>query len=143
MVARVRGSVVPVAARRLLVVLGALCAVACWLPAASLAQLSFSAPAAIDHNGQQFLAGVACPSATQCTAVDLSGQQVTFNPASPGTPTPTTIDTTSLAGVACPSATQCTAVDAIGRQVTFNPASPGTPTPTTNERPRPKTGTPW
>jgi hypothetical protein len=75
---------------------------------------------------------VACPSATQCTAVDNPGQQVTFDPASPGTPTPTTIDTGhSLAGVVCPSATQCIAVDNTGRQVTFDPASPGTPTLTT------------
>ena len=133
MIARVRGSVVPVAVRRALVVLVALCAVACWLPAASLAQLSWSTPAAIDKNGhgQQSLSGVACPSATQCTAVDQSGQQVTFNPASPGTPTPTAIDVHNLDGVACPTATQCTAVDVSGRQVTFNPASPGTPTPTT------------
>jgi hypothetical protein len=50
--------------RRLLVVLAALCAVACWLPAASLAQLSWSRPAAIDDNGHQSLGGVACPSAT-------------------------------------------------------------------------------
>jgi len=35
---------------------------------------------------------VACPSVSQCTAVGDSGQQVTFNPTAPGTPTPTTID---------------------------------------------------
>jgi hypothetical protein len=74
---------------------------------------------------------VACPTATQCTAVNNDAQQVTFDPANPGTPTPTTIDTSNgLDGVACPSATQCTAVDGIGQQVTFDPASPGTPTPT-------------
>ena len=133
MIMRVRRSGVPVAVRRALLVLGALCAVACWLPAASLAQLSWSTPAAIDNNGhgQQSLSGVACPSATRCTAVDQSGQQVTFNPASPGTPAPTAIDVHNLDGVACPTATQCTAVDVSGRQVTFDPASPGTPTPTT------------
>jgi hypothetical protein len=130
MIARASGCVVPVAVRRLLVVLAALCGVACWLPAASLAQLSWSKPAAVDNNGHQSLAGVACPSATQCTAIDFSGQQVTFDPASPGTPTPTTIDTNGLNGVACPSATQCTAVDNTGQQLTFDPASPGTPTPT-------------
>src|ERR1017187_5742336 len=105
MVARGGGCVVPVAVRRLLVALVALCGVACWLPAASLAQLSWSTPAAIDHNAQQALDGVACPSATQCTAVDNSGQQVTFNAASPGTPTPTAIDTHTLNGLACPTAT--------------------------------------
>ena len=61
------------------------------------------------------LNGVACPSATQCTAIDNTGHQVTFDPASPGTPTPTTIDGGNLLiGVACPSATQCTAVDYTG-----------------------------
>src|ERR1700733_1520302 len=89
---------------RLLVVLAALCAVACWLPAASLAQLSWSKPAAIDDNGHQALGGLACPSATQCTAFDFSGQQVTFDPSSPGTPTPTPVDANGLGGVACPSA---------------------------------------
>ncbi|MDQ6804281.1 MAG: hypothetical protein M3065_04810 [Actinomycetota bacterium] len=75
--------------------------------------------------------GVACPSATQCTAVDNVGQQVTFNPTAPGTPTPTTIDATNvLNAVACPSPTQCTAVDNGGREVTFSPTAPGTPTPT-------------
>ncbi|HTW20299.1 MAG TPA: hypothetical protein VME70_08825, partial [Mycobacteriales bacterium] len=78
--------------------------------------------------------GVACPSATQCTAIDVAGRQVTFDPASPGTPTPTptTIDTGhDLIGVACASATRCIAVDGDGRQVTFDPASPGAPTLTT------------
>ena len=132
MIARVRGCVVPVAVRRLLVMLVALCGVACWLPAASFAQLSWSQPAAIDDNGHQLLEGVACPSAAQCTAVDQYGQQVTFDPTCPGTPTPTTIDTDhGLHGVACPSTTQCTAVDDGGHQVTFDPACPGTPTPTT------------
>src|ERR1700735_4496024 len=115
MIARARGCALPVAVRRLLVVLVALCAVACWLPAASLAQLSWSKPAAIDHNGHQGLGSVACPSAAQCTALDFSGQQVTFDPASPGTPTPTAIDSDGLSGVACPSATQCTAIDFVGQ----------------------------
>ena len=87
-------------------------------------------PTTIDTTRQ--LAAVACPSSTQCTAIDNNGQQVTFDPTSPGTPTPTAIDTGhSLAAVACPSSTQCTAVDVTGQQVTFDPANPGTPTPTT------------
>ncbi|HEV3321387.1 MAG TPA: hypothetical protein VG147_04250 [Solirubrobacteraceae bacterium] len=83
------------------------------------------------------LVGVACPSASQCTAVNAAGQEVTFNPASPGTPTPITIDSLltttydSLTSIACPSVGQCAAIDAAGQEVTFNPASPGTLTPTT------------
>ena len=103
------------------------------LPQAASAALSWSGPTKID--GTNVLAGVACPSTSQCTAVDDVGQQVTFDPASPGTRTPTAIDhnsegTLDLSGVACPATSQCTAVDSYGFQVTFDPISPGTPTPT-------------
>ena len=50
-------------------------------------------PTTIDSTN--YLDGVACPSTSQCTAVDGDGQQVTFDPTSPGTPTPTTIDSTN------------------------------------------------
>lgn len=87
-------------------------------------QIDSGAPAG---NG---LDSVACPSISQCTAVDGRGAEVTFNPASPGTPTPVVIDPgAKLADVACPSASQCTAVDFSGAEVTFNPTAPGTPTP--------------
>ena len=55
------------------------------------------------------LVSVACPAQDQCTAVELSGQEITFNPAAPRV-------TTAYSGprypygVACPSATQCTVV---------------------------------
>jgi hypothetical protein len=72
---------------------------------------------------------VACPSAKQCTAVDNQGQQVTFDPSSPGDPTPTSIDPGNAPdGIACPSTTQCAAVDNEGQLVTFDPNSPGSPT---------------
>lgn len=74
------------------------------------------------------LSAVACPSVWQCTAVDNGGREVTFNPTTPDTPSPTTIDgSQSLPAVACPSTSQCTAVDNGGREVTFNPTAPGTP----------------
>jgi len=62
------------------------------VPAPAQASLSFSAPSTVDRNAANRLRAVACPSASQCTAVDETGQQVTFNPASPGSPTPTAID---------------------------------------------------
>ena len=78
--------------------------------------------------------GLACPSVSQCTAIDdgtvgdYSGREMTFNPTAPGTPTQTTIDPgTYPENLACPSASQCTAVDNAGRQVTFNPTAPGDP----------------
>lgn len=47
------------------------------LPAPARAALSWSAPVTIDSNAPDVLYGVACPSASQCTAVDVSGQEVT------------------------------------------------------------------
>src|SRR5690349_315983 len=81
------------------------------LPAAATAALSWSAPAAVDANGAQPLTGIACPSSTQCVAVDSSGQEVSFNPGSPGAPAPHSVDATggALTSVACSSGTQCTA----------------------------------
>ena len=66
----------------------------------------------------------------ECTAVDEDGNEVTFDPISPGNPTPTSIDDNGLFAVACPSPSQCTAVDDRGDQVTFDPSSPGSPTGT-------------
>jgi hypothetical protein len=68
---------------------------------------------------------VACPATTQCTAVDDSGGEVTFDPTS-ATPnsTPHTVDSgEDLHALACPSNTQCTAVDGSGGEVTFDPTS--------------------
>jgi hypothetical protein len=102
--------------------------------AASAASLSWSPARVLDPTGTFIgdIASVACPSASQCTAVDEYGQEVTYNPAAPGTPAPATIDPgNGLVAVACPSTAQCTAVDYVGNQVTFNPTAPGTATPTT------------
>ena len=60
---------------------------------------------------------MACTSLNQCTAVDQSGEEVTFNPDNAGTPTPSTIATlNALSAVTCPSASQCTAVDSDGQE---------------------------
>ena len=78
------------------------------------------------------LNAIACPLPSQCTAVDDGGRALTFDPASPGTATPVTIDEGSgqpgsarLLSIACPSADQCTAGDGGGAVVTFDPMSPG------------------
>jgi hypothetical protein len=80
--------------------------------------------------GSETLArAVACPSTSQCTAVDTQGQQVTFDPTEPGHPIATTIDLDdALAGVACPTSSQCTAVDNEGKLVTFDPVEPASAT---------------
>jgi hypothetical protein len=54
------------------------------LPATASAELTWSGPIALDHNGATSLIAVACATTTQCTAVDQIGQQVTFSPASGG-----------------------------------------------------------
>ncbi len=68
------------------------------------------------------------------TEVDAAGNEVTFDPQAPGTPTPVTIEADVLGFVACPSATQCTAIDNQGnyaqrgaQEITFNPQSPTSP----------------
>ena len=84
-------------------------------------------PTVIDSAGVP--TGVSCPASDQCTAVDTSGDAVTFNPGSPTGATPVGIDgTATLTGLACPTVTQCTAVDVHGVAVTFAPGSSTTPT---------------
>jgi hypothetical protein len=78
--------------------------------------------------------GVACASTSQCTGVG-EGSEVTFNPTSPGTPTPVSFASISGfggfdGGVACPTATQCTGAGGTD-EVTFNPASPASPSSAT------------
>jgi hypothetical protein len=81
---------------------------------------------------------VVCPSASACVALDDVNQVVTFDPSSPGTPTPVTLDMSvdfprpcddgGCPGVlACPSTVQCTLVDRAGGEVTFDPTNPGNP----------------
>ncbi len=90
---------------------------------ASAAGLTWSGPLTVDRSGATPLDAVACPASTQCTAVDPSGQEVTFDPTGPGHPTAATIDLVGagLRSVSCPTAAQCTAVDGEGHEVTFDP----------------------
>jgi hypothetical protein len=111
-------------------VVGAGALLALMLAPAAHAQLSWSGPTALVAGNK--LGWVACPSVSQCTAIDnANGSEVTFDPANPGTPTPRVIDGGPgiLNGLACPSTSECVAADNGGREVTFNPANPGTPTP--------------
>jgi hypothetical protein len=90
--------------------------------ASASASLSWSRPQPVDPQAAGIaLNRVACPTTTQCTAVDGRGQEVTFNPQSPQNPTVVVISSHTLSGLSCPSSTQCTAVDIAGQEVTFNP----------------------
>jgi len=87
------------------------------------------APVSLNHHRGVDLASIACPLERQCTAVGAHGLAVTFDPVSPGSPTPTTIDRRgALESVFCPSTSQCTAVDDQGWEITFDPANPRTRT---------------
>jgi hypothetical protein len=74
------------------------------------------------------LQAIACPEPTECTAVDQTGAEVSFNPAAPGQPISVALASGGEGnGVACPSPTQCIVV-AGGSVFTFEPRTPGTPT---------------
>jgi hypothetical protein len=75
------------------------------------------------------LTAVACPTATQCTAVDIAGHAITFDPTAPAGASTSTISR-ALGAIACPSAAQCTAVGIVGQAVTFDPVSPAGATST-------------
>ena len=80
---------------------------------------------ALDTGGVLAPVAVSCPSATQCTAIDTIGREVTFAPASGATTSvPRIVDDGSRPqALACPSVTECIAVDSDGREVTFDPTS--------------------
>ena len=97
------------------------------------ATLSWSAPIAIDEAGSPGVTDVACPSASQCTVVDGTGQEVTFDPGAAGSRTTVAVlPGAGQSSIACPSVSQCTAVggspDGSGREVTFDPRPPASTT---------------
>lgn len=56
------------------------------------------------------LTGVSCPSARRCTAIDVHGREVTFNPRRAHHPHLGKIAHRRLLGIACPSRTRCVAL---------------------------------
>ena len=72
-------------------------------------------PVMIGSTHENFLAGVACPSNSQCTAIDFRGHEVTFDPTSPGAPPSITIDSNAgLSAVACPSSVNAPRLTILG-----------------------------
>jgi hypothetical protein len=83
------------------------------------------------EQGENFgLVAVTCVSTSQCTAVSQT-REWTFDPADPGSPAPTTIDTAAgfARAVTCVSIAQCTAVDESGHETTFDPQTGATAGP--------------
>ena len=99
-------------------------------PGAAIAALSWSPSASVDTGNS--LGGVACPSAAVCVAVDSIGQEVRFDPASPGTATSAPIDGgVDLTSVACWLTSACAAIGNNGDEVSFDPGTPSSATRTT------------
>jgi len=96
--------------------------------ASASAELIWAGPVAHDDLGlgPQHYGAVACARTSQCTAVDETGGEVTFDPRTSGVVTAAAIDsgTQAVYALACPTSTQCTAVDLNGRAATFNPRHP-------------------
>jgi hypothetical protein len=84
---------------------------------------------AIGVNSYDYINGLyalACPSVSQCTALDALGDEVTFNPRSPGHPKHVTIDgQDKLSGLACPTVNLCVAVDDTGNALQGDPQRTG------------------
>lgn len=85
---------------------------------------SLISDAAVVPAEPSFGAFLSCASAAQCVAVGPSGEEVTFDPVSPGSPSAVKLAEEGWQGVACPSSSQCTAVGLNGLEDTFNPAAP-------------------
>ncbi|HEY2654764.1 MAG TPA: hypothetical protein VGI55_03185 [Solirubrobacteraceae bacterium] len=97
-------------------------------PPIASARLAWKGPLAHDSAGPgpTHYAGVACALVSQCTAVDETGDEVTFDPRSGAVLSVATVDPGAQAvyALACPSDTECTAVDLAGNAVTFDPRLP-------------------
>ncbi|HEX4344378.1 MAG TPA: hypothetical protein VHZ31_02335 [Solirubrobacteraceae bacterium] len=88
---------------------------------------SSGVPTPVTVDTGAYLISMACPSATQCTAIDEhdGGREITFNPTAVGAPSPAVVAPEEiLLDIACPSTSQCTAIDWSGEEVTFDPTSP-------------------
>ncbi len=98
-------------------------------------------------NSSNHLFDVQCPSPTQCTAAGFGttvgtgngpGQGAivaTFNPAAPGSPTPSPIDSAQQTGIACPLTSECTIIDSQGRELHVQPGGAGHPHAGRHQRP--------
>jgi hypothetical protein len=87
---------------------------------------------------QTYYVSLACSSATHCTAMDASGQEVTFDPSTPSVISMASIDPfgdwpkgLNKGEIACPSISECAVVTGTpgGYEMTFNPLAPGGSSP--------------
>ncbi len=86
--------------------------------------LGLSATSATIDTAAGFARAVTCASATQCTAVDQSGHETTFDPqtaTTTGSVSLATNEFTQFNDVACPSQALCVAADLAGHLTSFDP----------------------
>jgi hypothetical protein len=65
---------------------------------------------------------LSCPSAAQCTLLDSTGTEATFDPQS-NSQAPTSADIGATASISCPATDLCVGTDGTGDVVTFNPSA--------------------
>jgi hypothetical protein len=92
---------------------------------AASSPITFSKPVLVDqrppYSSTGDLAGVSCPNASLCVAVDSAGNVLTSTTTTGGASawTVTSVDdNASLTGISCPSSSLCVAVDNYGDVVT-------------------------
>ncbi len=80
-------------------------------------------PAGVTEYRTDFLAGVDCVSATQCTTVDQKGFARTFNPTTGDLNAAGVVQLNggTMSTVTCPTATECVGGDGSGNEIPFNP----------------------
>jgi len=69
------------------------------------------------------LLSVSCPSDDQCTGVDILGQEVTFDPASPSGAQVASIRATTVDSVDCLATDDCVGLTRTGKVFTFDPSA--------------------
>jgi hypothetical protein len=99
----------------------------CWLFTAG-AVAAPPTPRAIDAAEYGLLDAIACPSVSQCTALDVFGGVTTFDPVSGAVIARGAVGSLSQTSLSCPSVSQCTAASPARDVVTFDPTRPQAPT---------------
>jgi hypothetical protein len=95
------------------------------VPVAAQASFTWSAATPAGQDADQSLNSVSCPAQTQCTAVDTSGTEVTYNPVTGQKVSSDQISyPVGSESVSCPSATECVSAGITGTETVFNPEDP-------------------
>jgi hypothetical protein len=104
--------------------LAALSVAALVLPGHASAQLTWSTPAQVDTTGGASINAIACPTESDCTAIDEDGKIINFDPSSPSNPHVVPVAPgQSPDAISCPSATECVAAGFNEVALIFDPTT--------------------